>query len=234
MSDRYIADRKQPDKSIDLVDEACSRLRLEQESKPEIIWKVERDLLTKQIELSALENEGDDMKSKARLESVQSEVNALKSKLGELNELWRKEREELDKAKNVQELLDQAKRDLEKARQKGDFTTAGELQHGKIPKLERELDELENATDDGLKKKKTHKMLAEYVSADAIATCVARHTGIPVSRLTGSESKKLLDMEKKLPKVRFVIFIFETSASNCTNSLCFVFINRVLLVKITL
>lgn len=198
LSDRYISDRKQPDKSIDLVDEACSRLRLEQESKPEIIWKVERDLLTKQIELSALENEGDDMKSKARLESVQIEVESLKNKLEELNDIWRKEREELGKAKNVQEELDQAKRDLDKARQKGDFATAGELQHGKIPRLERELEELENEPDDGFKKKKTHKMLAEYVSADAIATCVARHTGIPVSRLTGNESKKLLDMEKKL------------------------------------
>ena len=202
LSDRYISDRKQPDKSIDLIDEACSRLRLEQESKPEIIWKVERDLLTKQIELSALENEGDDKKSKARLESVKLEVESLKNKLEELNDIWRKEREELDKAKNVQEQLDQAKRDLDKARQKGDFATAGELQHGKIPRLERELEELETEVDDGFKKKKSHKMLAEYVSADAIATCVARHTGIPVSRLTGSESKKLLDMEKKLVEVR--------------------------------
>jgi len=198
LSDRYISDRKQPDKSIDLVDEACSRLRLEQESKPEIIWKVERDLLTKQIELSALENEGDDKKSRAKLESVQKEVESLKSKLEELNVIWQKEREELGKAKNVQELLDQAKRDLEQARQRGDFATAGELQHGKIPKLEKTLEELENEPEEGLKKKKSHKMLAEYVSADAIATCVARHTGIPVSRLTGSESKKLLDMEKKL------------------------------------
>ncbi len=103
---------------------------MEQESKPEIIWKVERDLLTKEIELSAMENEGDDTKSKARLDAVLKEVNDLKSKLVKLNEIWRKEREELDKTKNVQELLDQAKRDLEKARQAGDFVTAGGLQHG--------------------------------------------------------------------------------------------------------
>jgi len=200
LSDRYIADRKQPDKSIDLVDEACSRLRLEQESKPEIIWKVERDLLTKQIEMSALENEGDDTKSRARLDTVVKEVNDLKAKLEELNELWRKEREELDKAKGVQELLDKAKNDLEKARQAGDFATAGELQHGEIPRLEKQLEELEKETEtaDGVKKKKSHKMLAEYVSGDAIATCVARQTGIPVSRLKNSESKKLLQMESKL------------------------------------
>ena len=104
---------------------------MEQESKPEIIWKVERDLLTKQIELSALENEGDDTKSKARLSTVLKEVNHLKSKLSELNEIWREEREELNKAKNLQEILDQAKHDLEKARQAGDFAAAGELQHGK-------------------------------------------------------------------------------------------------------
>jgi ATP-dependent Clp protease ATP-binding subunit ClpB len=198
LSDRYISDRKQPDKSIDLVDEACSRLRMEQESKPEIIWKVERDLLTKQIELSALENEGDDIKSKVRSDTVQKEVDNLKTKLGELNNIWRKEREELDKAKSVQEDLDEAKQDLAKARLRGDFAAAGELQHGKIPNLERQLQELENEPDDGCKKKKVHKMLVEFVSADAIATCVARHTGIPVSRLTGSESKKLLTMESKL------------------------------------
>lgn len=127
-------------------------------------------------------------------------------KLEELNDIWKKEREELDKAKNVQELLDQAIRDLEIARQKGDFATAGELQHGKIPNLEHQLQELENETDDGFQKEKTkekkHKMLAEYVSAGAIATCVATHTGIPVARLTGSESKKLLTMESKLQEVR--------------------------------
>ncbi len=234
MSDRYISDRKQPDKSIDLVDEACSRLRLEQESKPEIIWKIERDLLTKQIELSALENEGDDMKSKVRLECVQDEVKSLKQKLEELNEIWKEEREELSKAKNVQELLDQAKQDLAKARQKGDFTTAGELQHGKIPKLERELENLENETDKGFKKKKAHKMLAEYVSADAIATCVARHTGIPVSRLTGSESKKLLDMEKKLVEVRWSITLLNNLCFCCKHKFArLTRYERVLLDKIT-
>ncbi len=206
MSDRYISDRKQPDKSIDLVDEACSRLRLEQESKPEIIWKVERDLLTKQIELSALESEGDDLKSKARLDIVKKDVHNLKKKLEELNQIWRDEREELGKVKQTQELLEQARRDLDKARHEGDYTKAGELQHGKIPKLERQLQELENEPKDEFQKKKSHKMLAEYVSADAIATCVARHTGIPVSRITGSESKKLLDMESKLQEVRYYIF----------------------------
>jgi len=184
------------------MDEACSRLRLEQESKPEIIWKVERDLLTKQIELSALANDGDDDKSKARLDTVQKEVDSLQFHLTELNEIWKKERDELEKVKLVQEELEEAKRHLKKARRDGDFATAGELQHGEIPNLEKQLQELENDVNYDKGKKKSHKMLAEYVSADAIATCVARHTGIPVSRLTGSESRKLLDMESKLREVR--------------------------------
>lgn len=193
LSDRYISDRKQPDKSIDLVDEACSRLRLEQESKPEIIWKIERDLLTKQIEMTALANE-DDKKSIVRREEVQKEITNLKEKLANLNVIWKEEKEELERAKTIQERLDKARRDLENARRKGDLNAAGKLQHGVIPQLEYELQDIENA--DG--KKKSHKMLAEFVSAEAIATCVARHTGIPVSKITGSESRKLLNIESKL------------------------------------
>jgi len=193
LSDRYISDRKQPDKSIDLVDEACSRLRLEQESKPEVIWFLEKDLLTKQIELSALENEGDDKKTVARRDQVKTEVDSIQAKLLELNTVWQAEREELDKTKSIQEELDTAKNDLEKARRKGDFAVAGQLQHSTIPQLELELQEIENNVD-----VKEKKMLAEYVSSGAIASCVAKHTGIPVSKITGSESAKLLDMESKL------------------------------------
>ena len=143
MSDRYIPDRKQPDKSIDLVDEACSRLRLEQESKPEIIWKVERDLLTKQIELGALANEEDDPKSVARRDLVESDVNQMKLELKRLTQIWEEERKELERAKTVQEKLDKAKRALENARRDGDFATAAELEHGTIPNLHKELEELE-------------------------------------------------------------------------------------------
>lgn len=92
LSNRYIADRKQPDKSIDLVDEACSRLRLEQESKPEVVWKVERDLLTKQIEQSALMNEKDDVRAMERKEQVDKDVNALKKELDRLSFIWHAEK----------------------------------------------------------------------------------------------------------------------------------------------
>ncbi len=200
LSDRYISDRKQPDKSIDLVDEACSRLRLEQESKPEIIWFLERDLLTKQIELSALASEGDDKKTVARRDQVKNEIESIKEELSELNRVWTEEKGDLERMKTIQEKLDHAKQDLEKARRQGDFTAAGQLQHSTIPQLERELQGMESEIDNDSQAKKL-KMLAEFVSADAVASCVARHTGIPVSKITGSESKKLLNMEDKLREV---------------------------------
>lgn len=199
LSNRYISDRFQPDKSIDLVDEACSRLRLEQESKPEIVWKVERDLLTKQIEQSALANEYDDAKSKARKETVDSEVEVLEKELNRLQQMWVTEKDELEKGKKLQEKLDAARRELVAARKRGDLAKAAELQHAVIPSLEDDMeawDKEESApTSSGGHQ---HKMLSDFVSADAIATVVARHTGIPVSRITGSESRKLLKLEDRL------------------------------------
>ena len=194
LSNRYLSDRKQPDKSIDLVDEACSRLRLEQESKPEIVWKVERDLLTKQIEQSALLNE-DDSKSKAPKDEVASEVEVLKKELNRLQEMWVTEKEELEKGKKLQEKLDAARRDLTVASKQGDLAKAAQLQHAIIPSLEDELEAYDRAESDP---NHPHKMLSDYVSAEAIATVVARHTGIPVSRITGSESHKLLHLEDRL------------------------------------
>ena len=196
LSDRYLTDRKQPDKSIDLVDEACSRLRLEQESKPEIIWKVERDLLTRQIELSALDNE-DDKKSLARKESVQQEVTRLKEEMDRLTEIWQQEKNELNKIRDLKEELEQARLQMDRARKRGDYSKAGELLHGTIPQLEHQIEDLEAAESKAAGGSKK-KMLAEAVTADAIATIIARHTGIPVSRITGSESQKLLTMEDKL------------------------------------
>ena len=195
LSNRYLSDRKQPDKSIDLVDEACSRLRLEQESKPEIVWKVERDLLTKQIEQSALANEGDDAKSKARKEEVDLEVENLKKELDRLQQMWKTEKDELEKGKKLQEKLDAARRELQAVRKSGDLAKAAELQHAVIPSLEQEMEEWDKEEHGSTEH---HKMLSDFVSAEAIATVVARHTGIPVSRITGSESRKLLHLEDQL------------------------------------
>ena len=178
-----------------MIDEACSRLRLEQESKPEVVWKIERDLLTKQIEQSALANEGDDSKSKARKEVVDEEVNGLNKELERLHKMWKEEKEELENTKKLQEKLDAARKDLGLARKQGDLAKAAELLHSVIPTLEQDMHDLESQDHSG---GEHHKMLADFVSAEAIATVVARHTGIPVSRITGSESKKLLHLEDKL------------------------------------
>jgi len=195
LSNRYLSDRKQPDKSIDLVDEACSRLRLEQESKPEVIWKVERDLLTKQIEQSALASEEDDAKSKTRKEQVDSEVKILQQELNRLQTMWVREKNDLEKGKKLQAKLDAARRELNSARKSGDLAKAAELQHATIPSLE---DEMELWDESSRVSGQQHKMLADNVSAEAIATVVARHTGIPVSRITGSKSRKLLRLEDQL------------------------------------
>jgi ATP-dependent Clp protease ATP-binding subunit ClpB len=198
LSDRYISDRYQPDKSIDLVDEACSQLKLEQESKPESIWKIERDLLTKQIELSALENEVDNKKSLTRKQHVQDEVDSLSAELKTLHDTWQAEKYELEKGKRMQDDLETAKAELEMARRKGDYNRAGELQYATIPRLEKELEALEEEEKSG---NSSIKMLEDAVTPEAIASIVSRHTGIPVSRITGSESKKLLNMEDKLREV---------------------------------
>lgn len=195
LSNRYLSDRKQPDKSIDLVDEACSRLRLEQESKPEVIWKVERDLLTKQIDQSALASEEDDAKSKTRKDQVDSEVKILQQELNRLQTMWVREKNDLEKGKKLQAKLDAARRELNSARKSGDLAKAAELQHATIPSLE---DEMELWDESSRVSGQQHKMLADNVSAEAIATVVARHTGIPVSRITGSESRKLLRLEDQL------------------------------------
>jgi ATP-dependent Clp protease ATP-binding subunit ClpB len=182
--------------AVDLVDEACSRLRLEQESKPEILWQLERDLLTRQIEASALASEKDDAKAMARQRHVQQQVEDLQAEIHTWTDTWMSEKNALNRVKQVQQELEEARHALEGARRQGDFNKAGELLHGTIPNLEDELLEVEAKADQA----ESHKMLAEAVTADAVATLIARHTGIPVSRIAGNESKKLLQMEDNLRK----------------------------------
>jgi ATP-dependent Clp protease ATP-binding subunit ClpB len=212
LSDRYIPDRKQPDKSIDLIDEACSKLRLELESKPESIWQLERDLMTKQIELSALDNEEDpDQKVITRREECRNDVRQLKEQVQQLTEIWNNEKEALNRVQMKKEQLEQAKKDMEVARQRGDYNRAAELLHGTIPALEQELSQLlmdmdekggasASASSGSSSSGSGNKMLADSVTSDVIATIVARHTGIPVSRIsTGSnESYQLLHIEDTL------------------------------------
>merc|ERR1712176_1386066 len=198
MSDRYITDRFQPDKSIDLIDEACSGLRLEQESKPEVLWKVERDLMTKQIEMSALKGE-DEKDSIKRRALVETEVKELEYEVQNLTKMWKAERKSLNRVKDIKEDLAKAHHEMDVARSKGDFAKAGELLHSTIPGLEHELETREDEED---RKERTgsdnNRLLSDAVDANSIATIVARATGIPVSKITGKESRKLLRMEDVL------------------------------------
>jgi len=196
MSERYITDRFQPDKSIDLIDEACSRLRLEQESKPEVLWKIERDLMTKQIEISALSGEKE-ISSIKRRKVVEGEVKELEERVQKITEMWNDERKSLNRVKDLKEELAKAKQEMEQARSKGDFAKAGELLHSTIPSLQHELKEKEN-DGDGKSASINNRLLTDSVDANAIATIVARATGIPVSKITGKESRKLLHMEDQL------------------------------------
>lgn len=195
MSDRYITDRFQPDKSIDLVDEACSQLRLEKESKPEVLWKVERDLMTKQIELSALKTE-DDKDSIKRREAVEAEVKEFEEKVQYLTKMWQDELKSLNFVKDLKEELANSQRDVDVARSKGDFAKAGELLHSTIPGLRHELEEREKEEDG--KSTQKNRLFADAVDANSIAVIVSRATGIPVAKITGKESRKLLCMEDEL------------------------------------
>eukprot|EP00934_Nitzschia_sp_Nitz4_P008778 Nitzschia sp. Nitz4//scaffold18_size181773//98166//100754//NITZ4_001923-RA/size181773-processed-gene-0.54-mRNA-1//-1//CDS//3329540035//8768//frame0 len=199
LSDRYITDRFQPDKSIDLVDEACSRLRLEQESKPEVLWKLERDLMTKEIERSALQGE-DTPETIERRQEVEKQVEELQRKVDKITMRWHDERGVLTRIKDLKEELSQAERDLELARAKGDYAKAGELQHSTIPAMRHDLHDMEEQHENNEKRKKAKNLLNDAVTADSIAEIVSRHTGISVSRLTGKETQKLLHMEEQLKR----------------------------------
>jgi ATP-dependent Clp protease ATP-binding subunit ClpB len=205
LSNRYITDRFQPDKSIDLIDEACSRLRLEQESKPEVLWRLERDLMTKQIETSSLQGE-EDTESKQRLDQVEQDIQQLQAKVKRVTAKWQEERQAFTRINEQKEQLSEAQRDLEFARSKGDYAKAGEHLHATIPRYNDELHQLEEEAEDAKKTKTKNenenknkkRLLSVAVTADAIATIVSRHTGIPVSRISGNETQKLLHMEDKL------------------------------------
>jgi ATP-dependent Clp protease ATP-binding subunit ClpB len=192
LADRYISERKQPDKSIDLVDEACSRLRLEQESKPDAIWDLEREVVRKKIELEALRKETDEP-SIERRKVVEQKISELETKLNEMNQIWEEEKQTLQQGKGIKEKLEDARKELVMAERKGDFARAGELTHKIIPDLEKKLKGGTNSS--------AHKrLLEENVSPELIAQVVSTATGIPVTTLAMGEREKLLKMEDELKK----------------------------------
>lgn len=189
LSNRYITDRFLPDKAIDLMDEAASRLRMEVDSKPEELDALDRDILQKQIEVEALRLE-DDTASKDRLETLEKELAELQQASAEMTATWQAERDKLDAARDIKEKLDHARAELDAAKREGNFAKAGELQYGRIPELEKALAEAESREDD--------MMVEEAVRPEQIASVVERWTGVPVSRMLEGEREKLLRMEDEL------------------------------------
>ncbi|MCV0368314.1 ATP-dependent chaperone ClpB [Filomicrobium sp.] len=191
LSNRYITDRFLPDKAIDLVDEAASRLKMEIDSKPEELDRIDRDLMQMKIEREALRKETDQA-SKDRLEKLDSLIAELEEESRVLTQRWEAEREKLGSEQKIKEQLDQARTELEQAQRRGDLARAGELQYGVIPQLTKQLEKAEGQ--DG----RDNVMVEEAVTADQIAGVVSRWTGIPVDKMLEGEREKLLSMEDAL------------------------------------
>ncbi|MFO1174805.1 MAG: ATP-dependent chaperone ClpB [Paracoccaceae bacterium] len=189
LSHRYITDRFLPDKAIDLVDEAASRLRMEVDSKPEELDALDRQILQGQIEAEALKKE-DDAASKDRLERLEKELAELQQQSAAMTAKWQAERDKLEASRGLKEQLDKARADLEQAKRESNLARAGELSYGVIPGLERKLAEAETGGD-GL-------MVEEAVRPEQIAEVVERWTGIPTSKMLEGEREKLLKMEEEL------------------------------------
>lgn len=189
LSNRYITDRFLPDKAIDLVDEAASRLRMEVDSKPEEIDELDRRIIQLKIEREAIKVE-EDPASKLRLEKLDQDLAELEAKSKELTGKWVEEKKELDSSQRIKEALDQARLEKDKAERDGNYARAGELAYGIIPDLERKLSDADQ--------KQHTKILNERVTDSDIANIVSRWTGIPIDKMLTGEREKLLKMEDKL------------------------------------
>ncbi len=196
LSDRYIADRFLPDKAIDLIDEAASKLRIEIDSMPVEIDQVEREIMQREIEREALKKEHD-AASKERLSAIEREIADLKEQSRGLKAHWMREKELIGNIRTAQSALEEAKQGQEKAERAGELTHAAELKFGRIPELTKKMEAAQVALTELQKEK---KMLAEEVSADDIAAIVSRWTGVPVTKMLEGDVEKLLHMEERLRK----------------------------------
>ncbi|WP_296674958.1 ATP-dependent chaperone ClpB [Novosphingobium sp.] len=192
LSNRYISDRFLPDKAIDLMDEAASRIRMEVESKPEEIEGLDRRIIQLKIEEMALAKESDTA-SKDRLATLKAELGNLEQQSAELTTRWQNERDKIAAEGKIKEALDAARIELEQAQRAGDLAKAGELSYGKIPDLERQLAEAQNVDTSNM-------LLREEVTAEDIASVVSKWTGVPVDKMMEGEREKLLKMEEVIGK----------------------------------
>ncbi|QHF43001.1 ATP-dependent chaperone ClpB [Pseudomonas sp. S35] len=191
LSHRYITDRQLPDKAIDLIDEAASRIRMEIDSKPEVLDRLDRRLIQLKVESQALKKEEDDA-AKKRLEKLQEEIVRLEREYSDLEEIWTSEKAEVQGSAQIQQKIEQSRQELETARRKGDLNRMAELQYGVIPDLERSLQMVDQHG------KPENQLLRSKVTEEEIAEVVSKWTGIPVSKMLEGERDKLLKMEHLL------------------------------------
>jgi ATP-dependent Clp protease ATP-binding subunit ClpB len=191
LSHRYISDRQLPDKAIDLMDEAASRIRMEIDSKPEALDRLERKLIQEKIQREALKKESDDA-SKKRLEESEAKIEEMEREFSDLDEIWKSEKAAVQGATHLKEELERARAELDTAKRAQDLARMSELQYGKIPDLEKQIEDAENA------EQGEFQLLRNNVTEDEIAEVVSRWTGIPVSRMLEGERDKLLRMEESL------------------------------------
>ena len=192
LSHRYITDRQLPDKAIDLIDESASRIRMEMDSKPESMDRLERRLIQLKIEREALKKESDEASIK-RLELLESEIVELEKEYADLEEVWKSEKAAMQGSAQHKEELEKIKLEMETARRAGDLTRMSELQYGEIPRLEKAIQEAEAGDDE-----QTFTLLRNKVTEEEIAEVVSKWTGIPVSKMLEGEREKLLQMEDNL------------------------------------
>jgi ATP-dependent Clp protease ATP-binding subunit ClpB len=195
LSHRYITDRFLPDKAIDLIDEAASRIKMEIDSKPEVLDKLERRLIQLKIERESVKREKDEG-SRKRFGLIEEEISKLTKEYSDLEDIWKAEKAQVQGSAHIKEAIEKVKFEMEEATRKGEWQKVSELQYGKLPALETQLKQASSAEVDV--EKGQHRMLRTEVGADEIAEVVSRATGIPVSKMMTGEREKLLKMEDKL------------------------------------
>jgi ATP-dependent Clp protease ATP-binding subunit ClpB len=193
LSNRYITDRFLPDKAIDLIDEAAARIKMEIDSKPEALDRLDRRLIQLKIEREAVKKEKDEASQK-RLALIEEEIGRLEREYADLDEVWKAEKAQVQGSQHIKEEVDKIRLEMEAAKRKGDWQKMSELQYGQLPQLEAQLSKAES----GDEKVKAFKLLRTEVGAEEIAEVVSRATGIPVSRMMQGERDKLLRMEERL------------------------------------
>jgi ATP-dependent Clp protease ATP-binding subunit ClpB len=195
LSNRYITDRFLPDKAIDLIDEAGARIKMEIDSKPEPLDRLDRRLIQLKIEREAVKKEKDEA-SRKRLGLIEEEIARLEREYADLDEVWKAEKAQVQGSQHIKEELDKIKLEMETAKRKGDWQTVSELQYGRVPQLEAQLSKAESSNEDN----EGFQLLRTQVGAEEIAEVVSRATGIPVARMMQGERDKLLQMEDSLHK----------------------------------